>query len=145
MKLKIYISAPDEEMKAADTKSVIQMKAVNLSVLLALKGVKSKFYFPQEYIGGLFPHPSRGEKRMIRQMCNQIIAECDAIYVCGAKKKTVKTDLRLASEKELFVIRDEYLQTDIEQILFFSQQSIWNTYRKWCRQYWHGVFRKREK
>ena len=43
MKLKIYISAPDEEMKAADTKSVIQMKAVNLSVLLALKGEKSKF------------------------------------------------------------------------------------------------------
>jgi len=114
VKLKIYISAPDEEMKAADTKSVIQMKAVNLSVLLALKGVKSKFYFPQEYIGG---HPSRGEKRMIRQMCNQIIAECDAIYVCGAKKKTVKTDLRLASEKELFVIRDEYLQTDIEQLI----------------------------
>lgn len=117
MKLKIYISAPDEEMKAADTKSVIQMKAVNLSVLLALKGVKSKFYFPQEYISGLFPHPSRGEKRMIRQMCNQIIAECDAIYVCGTKKKTVKTDLRLASEKELFVIRDEYLQTDIEQLI----------------------------
>ena len=79
--------------------------------------MKSKFYFPQEYIGGLFPHPSRGEKRMIRQMCNQIIAECDAIYVCGAKKKTVKTDLRLASEKELFVIRDEYLQTDIEQLI----------------------------
>ena len=29
----------------------------------------------------------------------------------------MKTDLRLASEKELFVIRDEYLQTDIEQLI----------------------------
>ena len=95
----------------------LQVKIMNLALYLALMGVKTKIYAPQKHIAQLFPHQSVGEKRLKRKICDEILCDCDAIYVCSGRTAAVKKEIRLAQEKNLFLIRENFLKEDVLKII----------------------------
>lgn len=117
MTLKIYVSFPISMLERPEDMASLQVKIMNLALYLALMGVKTKIYAPQKHIAQLFPRPSVGEKRLKRKICDEILCDCDAVYVCGGRTAAVKKEIRLAQEQNLFLIRENSLKEDVLKII----------------------------
>lgn len=117
MTLKIYISFPLSMLESPENMAALQVKIMNLALYLALMGVKTKIYAPQKHMEQLFPRPSVGEKRLKRKICDEILRDCDAVYVCGGRTAAVRKEIRLAQEKNLFLIRENFLKEDVLKII----------------------------
>lgn len=97
----IFISAPESYFKSEEGIEKLQEQGTGISLYFASHGIRSHTYCPQIDNRKLF----RKNRRMLRNMCDQVIRSSDVVYVPYWEcHKWQKDDLRLAKDLGVKII-----------------------------------------